>query len=77
MSDIQHSLIASFSRGTTRITRSDLVCTIVLLPIESCGLSDFFLPNSQVLAAYLNGLLVSAPTGQISIMFPDISESTV
>jgi len=36
----------------------------------------FLLTNSQLLAEYLNGLDVKAPTGHKSIMFPDNSDST-
>src|SRR6266700_2361887 len=40
LSESQHSLIASFSSGTTRITRSPLTWTTRLLPRLSWGLTD-------------------------------------
>ena len=77
LSEIQHSLTASFSSGSTRITRSPFTCTTRLLPSESCGATDLRRASSHVRAAYRNGFDVSAPTGQTSIELPESSESTV
>ena len=48
-----------------------------LLPVESCGLTLLRRDSSHGRALKRNGLLVSAPTGQRSIMLPETSESTV
>ncbi len=77
MSDSQHSLTSSFSKGSTRLTTSCLVWTIRLAPRESCGLTDLRRESSQVRAAKRKGFEVSAPTGQRSMMLPESSESTV
>ena len=77
LSEIQHSLTASFSSGSTRMTRPFFTCTMRLLPSASCGDTDLRRESSQVRAAYRNGFDVSAPTGQMSIMLPDSSDSTV
>ena len=77
LSEIQHSLIASFSSGSTRSTRLPLTCTIRFEPRLSCGLTDLRRVSSQVRAVKRKGLEVSAPTGHTSIMLPDSSESTV
>jgi hypothetical protein len=69
-------LTASFSSGTTRITRSPLTCTTRFEPSESCAEIDLRRASSQVRALNRNGRLVSAPTGQTSIMLPESSEST-
>ena len=53
-----------------------LTCTTKLAPVESCGLTDLRRESSHVRALYRKGLLVSAPTGQMSIILPDSSEST-
>ena len=50
MSDSQHSLTASFSSGSTRITRSCLTCTTRLEPRPQCGLTDLRRVSSQVRA---------------------------
>src|SRR3990167_8841273 len=49
-SAIQHSLMSSFSKGTTRITLLPLTCTIKLEPVESWGLTDLRRDNSHVRA---------------------------
>ncbi len=51
LSEIQHSLTASFSRGSTRITRSFLTCTTRLLPRPSCGDTLLRRASSHVRAA--------------------------
>lgn len=50
LSEIQHSLIASFSNGSTRITRLFFTCTTRFAPTESCGLTDLRRDSSQVRA---------------------------
>ncbi len=50
LSEIQHSLIASFSNGRTRITRLFFTCTTRLAPTESCGLTDLRRDSSHVRA---------------------------
>ena len=77
LSESQHSLIASFSNGSTRITRSALTCTIRLLPSASCGDTLRRRVSSHGRAVKRNGREVSAPTGQRSIELPDSSESMV
>ena len=76
-SAIQHSLTGSFSSGSTRSTRLFFTCTIRLLPRLSCGDTLLRRDSSQLRASKRNGFDVSAPTGQMSIMLPDSSESTV
>jgi hypothetical protein len=49
-SAIQHSLTASFSSGTTRMTLCALTCTIRLAPVLSCGLMLLRRDSSQVRA---------------------------
>ncbi len=77
MSDSQHSLIASLSRGSTRITRFCLTCTVRFDPRPQCGLTDGLRVSSHARAVNRNGLEVSAPTGHTSITLPESSESTV
>jgi hypothetical protein len=50
LSEIQHSLIASFSSGSTRMTLPPLTWTIRFEPSESCGLTDLRRDSSQVRA---------------------------
>ena len=51
LSEIQHSLIASFSSGSTRMTWSFFTCTMRLLPSASCGDTDLRRESSHVRAA--------------------------
>jgi len=50
LSESQHSLIASFSRGRTRITRFCLTCTVKFEPRPQCGLTEGLRVSSQVRA---------------------------
>jgi hypothetical protein len=49
-SDSQHSLTASFSSGSTRMTRFWITCTTRFAPTPSCGETDLRRPSSQVRA---------------------------
>ena len=49
-SDNQHSLTASFSKGTTRITVEPFTCTTKFAPRLSCGLTDLRRESSHVRA---------------------------
>ncbi len=51
LSEIQHSLTASFSSGSTRMTWSFITCTMRLLPSASCGDTDLRRESSHVRAA--------------------------
>jgi hypothetical protein len=46
----QHSLTASFSSGSTRMTRFWITCTTRFAPTPSCGETDLRRPSSQVRA---------------------------
>ena len=59
-----------------RMTRSIFVCTTRLAPRLSCGLMEKRRAISQVRALNLKGRDNNAPTGQMSIMLPDSSDST-
>ncbi|MNQ81684.1 hypothetical protein D3C85_967160 [compost metagenome] len=50
LSEIQHSLTASFSSGSTRLTLPAFTCTIRFEPRPSCGLTDLRRDSSHVRA---------------------------
>ena len=59
------------------MTLLSLTCTSICDPKPSCGAILGRRVSSQLRAEYLNGLLVSAPTGHKSIILPESSELTL
>ncbi len=76
-SESHTSLIASFARGTTRMTRPRRTCRWTLEPTASCGATPSRCAISQARARNRKGLELSAPTGHRSMTLPDSSESTL
>ena len=74
LSEIQHSLIDSSSRGSILITLFCLICASSGEPKLSWCAKVGLLISSHVRALYLNGLLVRAPTGHKSMIFPESSD---
>ena len=74
LSPIHSSLIASFTRGSTRSTSDERLSMRIAEPSASSASTLSVLRSSQGRATKAYGFAVSAPTGQMSTRLPDSSE---
>ena len=74
LSEIQTSLIFSFSCGTTLNTSLSNICKFMFEPTQSCEDMCFTSSSSHVLPFICDGAAFNAPTGHKSIILPDIGE---